>query len=225
MRVVVRTRLPRAQVRAAIRRLPAILAGKASDPEGVARAVQLRCSMVALSIIKDAFVVKARGGTDEAGESWKPLAESTIESRLRKKGVSRARAIKQAKEAYATLARTGRGLKKLERAKKTLTKTFADAASIEILRDDGILLNSLSPTVGSVVNPQTVVRHEGGKVAVGTNVPYAYFHQYGTKRMPARPPIPDADRWPDQWTGQIGVSAVRGLARALELAFGAGRSV
>ena len=34
--------------------------------------------MTALGFIKQAFITQARGETDEAGDSWKPLAKSTV---------------------------------------------------------------------------------------------------------------------------------------------------
>jgi len=36
-----------------------------------------RCGLVALGLIKRAFITKSRGGTDEAGESWPPKSRRT----------------------------------------------------------------------------------------------------------------------------------------------------
>lgn len=44
----------------------------------VANAMMTRCGMAALGRIRAAFIVKARGGTDEAGDRWKPLKPETI---------------------------------------------------------------------------------------------------------------------------------------------------
>lgn len=53
----------------------------------VARALWVRIGMQALTLIHDAFIVKARGGTDEAGEKWKPLSEATVAYSRRHPGV------------------------------------------------------------------------------------------------------------------------------------------
>lgn len=52
-----------------------------------ARGIWLRVGLQVLSLIKQAFVIKARGGTDAAGESWKPLAKSTVAYSRRHPGV------------------------------------------------------------------------------------------------------------------------------------------
>lgn len=151
MPVVVRA--GRLQIRAALSRLPAILAGLEHDPTGLVADLHLAVGSVALSLIREAFVTRAAGGTDEAGLRWEPLAESTA-------------------------ARRGLGA--------------------QILRDTGILLNSLSP-----LGPDNVLEARPGTIAIGTNVPYASYHHEGTPRMPARPLWPDPATWPDSWWAQI----------------------
>lgn len=50
-----------------------------SAPAGqLGRALWVRVGFQALSLIKASFLEKSLGGTDEAGESWKPLAKSTV---------------------------------------------------------------------------------------------------------------------------------------------------
>lgn len=44
----------------------------------IADTMMTRVGMVLKERIRDAFITKARGGTDEAGESWKPLSKNTI---------------------------------------------------------------------------------------------------------------------------------------------------
>ncbi len=63
----------RAELLAALRNLPAALAGNAPDPLGLARPVQLRVGVAALTAIHDAFIVKSGGGTGSDGITWPPL--------------------------------------------------------------------------------------------------------------------------------------------------------
>ena len=77
MQTIVTTRLKRQQVRELIRKLPALLQGHAPDPTGLARGIRLRIGMTTLSLCKQAYVTKAAGGTDEAGQSWQPLRPGT----------------------------------------------------------------------------------------------------------------------------------------------------
>lgn len=72
--IVVYVRANRAAVRDAIERIPQeALAGGAT-----ANAMMVRCGMTALRRIRNAFIIKSLGGTDEAGDSWKPLKPETI---------------------------------------------------------------------------------------------------------------------------------------------------
>lgn len=66
---------------AALRKLPALLAGREPDPHGVAREVQLRVGVAALSQISNAFLVKSQGGTGVDGIRWQPLSRKTIAGR------------------------------------------------------------------------------------------------------------------------------------------------
>jgi hypothetical protein len=100
----------------------------------------------------------------------------------------------------------------------------------EILRDTGVLLNSLSP--GEIGGDGTIYTApqpgEGGGqifsllangVIVGTNVKYAATHQYGDpkRKIPARPFLPtNAPRaWLRRWNGVVATSIESGLKRAL----------
>ena len=41
---------------------------------------------------------------------------------------------------------------------------------------------------------------DGGSLTLGTRLPYAMFHQLGTRRMPARPLIVLSDERASKWT-------------------------
>lgn len=92
---------------------------------------------------------------------------------------------------------------------KTMLEVFGNR-QVEILRDTGVLFNSLSPAYWSGDDEYTPPEDQlfdlaSNGVAVGTNVPYAGVHQHGSKKktgkgggIPARPFLP-VDRVPDVW--------------------------
>lgn len=86
MRIVIRVRARRQEVREVLGRLPALVAGRSPDTTGHVRSLQLALGMIALSLIKQAFVAKSAGGEDEAGQRWAPLAASTLAGRRKGKG-------------------------------------------------------------------------------------------------------------------------------------------
>lgn len=74
----IHTRLRSDQVRAIAALLPALLAGKVPDQHGIARGFRLRLGVEFLSKVKQAFLVKSHGGTDEAGITWPPLTREYL---------------------------------------------------------------------------------------------------------------------------------------------------
>lgn len=77
----IRVRSSKRKVVGMIRRLPKLVR---TD-----RAFWVRIGLQALSIIKDAFLIKARGGTDAAGLKWPPLSPYTIAYKRRHPGFNR----------------------------------------------------------------------------------------------------------------------------------------
>lgn len=73
-----------------LRLLAAQLSGAAPDTDGLAAAVLTRGATALLGQIQDAFLVKARGGTDAAGIKWAPLQRKTIAARRTNPGELRA---------------------------------------------------------------------------------------------------------------------------------------
>lgn len=94
------------------------------------------------------------------------------------------------------------------RGGKKMSRKERSTRSVETLRDTGILLNSLSPGTNA---PGQILEVERNEVTVGTDVPYAKFHHYGTKRMPQRRLWPDPNDWPDSWWEDIAEQAREGL--------------
>jgi phage gpG-like protein len=207
------------QVRATLYGLPALLSG-APGGRDVARGLLLRLGVTALSLCKVRFETLSRGGTYE-GEKWAPLAPSTIAGRRRPKGVpTRYQARRGVAEAALKLQKARRGskaqqkaLKAYERSKKKAAQAFAP---LQILVDTGVLRASLSPGLeGPSGDANQVFKLESGAVIVGTKLFYARFHQYGTRRMPARPPLPE--KFPPAWHQPLGEAARTGVVRAIEV--------
>lgn len=69
----------------------------------------------------------------------------------------------------------------------------------DILVRTGVLLRSLV----SGEAPYSVEEIEPKDMWVGTSVPYAAFHQTGTRKMPARPLIAITEALLDEWAGLV----------------------
>lgn len=218
------TRATRADVRRAITQAPAV--ARMGGP--LADAMMVRCGLAALGRIRTAFIIKARGGVDDAGDSWKPLSPKTIAySKTRQRGRGgRTRAEKkraafpsqalnakqQARwwDVYRRQLAIYKGDKghaaavawivlKREGAKTLLEKY--GYRHVEILRDTGLLLNSLSPGVAS---DNRIFRTGRGEVILGTNRKGAAAHHYGVPgRLPQRRLWPEPARWPTTWWADI----------------------
>ena len=215
----IHVRASRAAVRAAILRIPQEVRG--TGP--IASAVMARVGVVALGHIKQAFIVKSRGGTDEAGDRWVPLSPATVAySRTRGRGRGGRTRTERAREGRPSQALNSRqqarwwdlyrqglaiyrgdkgraakrawGILKREGA-VTLFERYSGRHA-EILRDTGVLLNSLSPGT----SPGSVFQPGPGSVTIGTNVPYAAAHHSGVPgRLPQRRLWPEPSRWPAAW--------------------------
>ena len=230
------------------RSLSSILRGT-GDTLGIGQGFKSAIGFAALSDIKDAYITKARGGTDEMGIKWAPLKPATIanrrigqprgeaatairerqkiQKRETRKALARFRLRLPEGEARRRAAIVG-GIKATQITGKTKVETLG-GRSVEILRDTGVLLNSLSPGELSA-SRYTKPSDEGGSeqifdvsgdIVVGTNVVYAGPHQHGTQHIPARPFLPDEDHpvpqsWWDRWLA-AGVQALAaGLQRLIQ---------
>jgi hypothetical protein len=239
----------RQEVRQAIQQIPSGAMGE-NGAKAAADAMMLRTGFAALKHIKDAFIAKSRGGTDEAGDRWKPLKRETVAygRRHRKKAgdPSESRVFSRAKNLPWIPRSSGRAAyapsyaltdKQKERwwdvyrqqlarfrGNKAAAAKFAWAvlkgegattliaqygdAQVDILRDTGILLNSLSPGVDSGTQ---IMRVGHGEVIVGTNVPYAVYHHEGRGHNPQRRLWPSPAKWPSRWWTNIAEVARDGL--------------
>ena len=71
----------RADITRVVQQLSAVLSGRAQDNDQIARGFMLALGFAALSSIREAYIEKARGGTDAMGIKWKPLKPETIANR------------------------------------------------------------------------------------------------------------------------------------------------
>lgn len=229
---VLHLRVPASSVRAAV----AILPQEACGGGGLADAMMVRCGMALLGRIKQAFVQKARGGTDEAGERWAPLSPKTIAySKTRSRGRGGRTKAEKGRGAHPSQALNARqqtrwwalyrqglaiykgdkgqaarrawGILKREGATTLLDKY--GHRKVEILRDTGLLLNSLSPGTGA---PEQVFRTERGAVTIGTNRKGARGHHEGIPgKLPQRRLWPEVNKWPALWWRDIEDQIKQGL--------------
>ena len=255
--VYAKVRVSRAAVRSALSHIPEVaLAGGAT-----ANVMMTRCGLTALGRIRKAFIAKAQGGTDEAGDRWEPLKPETIaySRRHRKKAgnprdsqlFSRAKRLPWVPKAgvragyapsYAlttkqnsrwwdlyrqglamfkgdkgSAARRAWAISKREGA-TTLIAQYG-GTQVDILRDTGLLLNSLSP---GTYSSEQIFRVLPGEVIVGTNRKAAVFHHEGRGHNPQRRLWPEPAKWPSEWWLDI---AEQGRAGLIDIAVSLIRSL
>lgn len=226
----VNVQVSRAILNNAIGRIPQ----EAQAGGDTAAAMMTRCGLVVLERIKRAFVIKARGGTDEAGERWVPLSPKTIAYSRRgrtgsekKRGNRPSQALnRKQQDRWWDLYRQGLamfngnkgsaakrawGIVKREGAVTLLDKY--GHRQVEILRDTGLLLNSLSPGY-SIDQVFHVAR---GEVIIGTKRKGAAAHHTGVPgRLPQRRLWPEPRKWPPAWWRDILQEAQNGLVSITE---------
>ena len=263
----------RAELVGILNQLARIMAGKEPDTLGLARGVMIAIGYAALSDIKDAFITKARGGTDEMGIKWPKLSKEYLaygrrfgrreQSKLKKaaglgrvhrtapgdkKGLLTKGQLKEWRKLYSGFLRrfmlslpesaakskaaaiAWNVMKK--RGAKTKLEVFGNR-QVEILRDTGVLFNSLSPGTISGSGPGTTYDKptgEGGEdqrfelipggLIIGSNVPYFEAHQKGGKGLlgfPRRQMIPDQSHpVPAVWWSRWARRANKALVSAAE---------
>lgn len=244
----VRLKLTRREARARVYDVARMLAGRIPDNQSgeLARGFALRLGVVTMAFLKEAYVIKARGGIDAAGERWKPLSPVTIARRMEKgrnrpitrrqqrarERVARAeleyRKAKQrilnsptARKFYENADRQSAVKRKLWNLRQKLDQAKreyqAAVGSIEILRDTGRLYNSLSPGLTGSVLKDGSLDVRPGAAAFGTNVKYAAKHHYGDGKCPQRRLWPEPSRWPSSWVNELRRAAASGIRRAVEI--------
>lgn len=117
-----------------------------------------------------------------------------------------------------------------KRGAKTKLEVYGNREH-EVLRDTGILANSLSVGMISGDSYQRPYLDGGDQqvfsllengVVVGTNVKYARAHHEGMNGLPKRPIMPDENSFPVQWAENILNAGMRALSTAIELSIARG---
>jgi hypothetical protein len=80
--LVVRTRLPVSEVKRRFAEIPYVLMGRKNDPKGLRRYFFAVLARLLFQRISAAYDIKAKGGTDSLGVTWRSLAPATIKRRL-----------------------------------------------------------------------------------------------------------------------------------------------
>lgn len=237
-----------------LRSIPAMIAGKVADRHGIANGIKTRMAFAWLSIVKESFIEKARGGVDEAGISWPPLSKKYLAYGRGPKSTRTAGGKApplESNDGFMTQADWDRWWRDYRQARAMLTASLGNVAGVqshaaaiawnrakkrgvktklevfgnrevEILRDRGILFNSLSPGILTGVGDSTSISKpagEGGSeqileigqpgiILVGTNVPYAEYHQ---TRPGLRKLWPEDGNLPTVWTDEILEVGLSGL--------------
>ncbi len=118
-----------------------------------------------------------------------------------------------------------------QRGAKTKLEVYGNREH-EVLRDTGILANSLSVGYLSGDSYQRPLLDGGEQqifqlldngVIVGTNVRYARAHHEGLNGLPRRPIVPEDGKMPDAWQQRILDAGMRALATAIEQSMQQGR--
>lgn len=234
----------REEIKQLIRDLPAILSGRSPDQFGLAHGFKLRMAVMFFSNVKEAFIIKARGGTDVAGISWPKLTKkylaygrgpkssrtaggsspggkdgfmSPAQLKAWQRDYAQALAWLSAKIGFGRVAKSQAAAIAWSKAKargvRTILEVFGNR-DVEILRDRGILFNSLSPGVLSENGPDAfysppedqVVEEQPSSLTVGTSVEYAKFHQDGK-----RPLWPQDGSIPQEWVDDMVEVGISGL--------------
>lgn len=261
------TNLPEDRIRDMLSKLPDIMAGRQPDTYGLGSAFALGFAVACYSTISQAFVVKARGGTDEAGISWPPLTREYVAYGRRPGKSHKTTAAnfpsvtltKGQREAWWRFYRqclawqlaAGNAAAKAVAAGYAWNQVKAMGAQtkldkygdtkVEILRDTGLLLNSLSPLLlkgatasgpelhsnvaasgqGSTSSGSQVTDFAHGRLTVGTTVPYAGRHHNGKRKLwPESSAIPQV--WLDRWA-KAGAAALGNRLKIVASQIAAGR--
>lgn len=148
MTATIRTRATKAQVMSALNEIPKIVAGKTSDAKGLKEHFYGVYARHLFRKIHKAFLAKSKGGSDELGNSWKPLTDTTI----RRRTTSRSR-------------------------KLALSRRSDIRSRVPILIDTKRLIKSLTPgrvsESGYSASKEQIYKTASRSFEIGTEVPYS----------------------------------------------------
>lgn len=231
---IIRAKLSRRdEVEWFIRQIPAILSGRIADRFGITNGLRMRMAFMFFSLVKEAYIVKSRGGTDEAGIRWPPLSQAYLAYGRPVTGRNPPRAgglapggndgfmtpadLLRWKRTYGimlgrlvaagvgfaeakTRAAAGAWAQAKRAGVRTKWEVFGRRTDVEILRDRGILFNSLSPGMLVENGPEAsyqategqIVENGTSSLTVGTSVSYARYHHFGKRPLWPRGELPES---------------------------------
>ncbi len=193
----VRAGVTREDVITSLRSLPQeVTSGSSTDMQDALN----ECGLLLLSNIRDAFIVKSKGGTDESGERWAPLRPYTIEMRRRRLQKETSSASHPTMRRIHSVIKAGN--KSKVSGKISNFDKYAGSVNTDILRDTGALLNSLTSFSDS---PYQVFHVDSDSVTIGTTREGASDHHIGVakRRLPQRRLWPAVNDWPEHWWDDI----------------------
>lgn len=164
-----------ARIKNITRSIGGYISGRKTDDYGIGRVFWNTLTSYLFQKIYEAYVIKSYGGTDELGNAWEPLAESTVG--LKQRPTSALRSFRARERKSLGGLRSVRNQRRL------------------IMRETDRLIKSLRPSIirgMGYYSPREdqVVYQTKGKFTIGTNVEYAKYHNN------TRPVIPDnAGEW------------------------------
>lgn len=182
------------------------------------RAILQKAGEIALDHVKRAFLTKSKGGTDEAGDRWKPLLPETIAYSRRVRGGKG-----RTKPELARNARPSQALNKKQQSRwwdlyrQGLRmfkgdKSHAARRAWFILKGEGAttlfdkyshekvdILYDTGELFGSIV-----MKVEKGEIVIKATADHAAPHHYGVPgRTPQRRLWPEPNKWPSSWWENI----------------------
>lgn len=221
------------------------VSGHSGDYQPYAQQILLRMGISLLSSVQIAFIAKSRGQVGSDGIQWQPLKKETIANRRitgaekkaagvtghRNRGLLTPAQDQKWRAIFASVyhrlaLELGDGAAKAKAAQaawailkgegaKTKLDIFGNR-QVDILRDTGMLLRSLSPVaIGQPLPPGQIVRMEPGAIEVGSNLK-PWHHAGVPGRLPARPFWPSDGSIPASWMESVVDAASGGISEALE---------
>lgn len=228
------TRRSKGVVKELIANIARAITGSRPDPENLRQIFFAFFARQMLHDIHTAFMEKSTGGVDETGDSWEPLAPSTIEYKRRKRSgtlIDNTRSTvgqrriwqdhyRRALQQYRAMGFSSEDSETSARryAWDRLQRSRHGAPDIPIGIDTGRLETSLRPAPATLgYHPtnrdQIAIIPARGVATFGTSVPYAHhFH----KKRPIFPPADRMQSWSQRATAAGRDGVLRHLQRILQ---------
>lgn len=168
----------RGRIERILRSLPAILSGDAADVNGLRERFHDALLYHVQDLIHRSYLARSTGGADAYGQSWKPLAPSSLRTKSRQaKPEARLKHWQDtfSRVSAALLSRGWDSARATAQARLIAYRSLAAATPTAIGIRTQRLEQSFTP-VGFRAAPDHVVERRGNALVTGSSVPYAgYF--------------------------------------------------